>query len=199
MRFWTFTRRKKVMALKSEYQHRWGTYLSLNNKRDLKGKNLTDQQQLELNPYSPIWDERANHTALHIRHCIGDDAYMEFLNILPEETDHWSPQKFSFAFDRVLLLIDQAGVNSTPGPVELAIAACAGPVSIHPYEMAKLKRACPECGASISPHLIDPDGYLVRCDACGFVGHFQDDRAVERWKVHVEEIKERFFAHLVKD
>lgn len=177
----------------------WGTYLAINGKRDLKGRTLTDQQRLDLNPYHPIWDERANHTAQIIRHRIGEDDYQTFLEILPDMVDSWNPQQFCFAFDRALAAIELAPVGQLPGIVDLAVAALCGPISIHPYQMHKVKRTCAKCGASVSPYLIDPQGYLCRCDVCGTEWHFQDDAAIERWNEKIVQIKEQYFSHLIKD
>jgi hypothetical protein len=183
------------MALRAEYKHSWQTYLSLNNKRDLKGNNLTDQQKLELNAFHPLWDQRAHHTALVIRHRIGDDAFLEFQDYLPEEMDSWSPQQFSFAFDRVLTLIESAGIGNTPSPVEMAIVAAAGQVSIHPYEQHKHIRLCPECAANVAPAIMDMHGYLYRCE-CGNIWRHTDQAASDRWQEHIEDVKERYFSHL---
>lgn len=186
------------MSMAQKHTKSWSSYLAQTGKRDLKGKTLTNQQKLELNPFHPIWDERAQHTALVIRHRIGDEAWFEFQDYLPEMMDDWSPQQFSFAFDRVLLLIDQAGINNTPSPIEMAIVAAAGQVSIHPYEQHKLIRLCPECSANVTPIHLDVHGYLYRCE-CGNIWRHTDQAAKERWQEHISDVKERYFSHLISE
>ena len=186
------------MSLSQKSSLSWAGYLAHTGKRDLSGRAMSEQQKIDLNPYSPIWDERAHHTALVIRHRIGDAAFLEFQDYLPEMMDDWSPQQFSFAFDRVLLLIEQAGVNNNPGPIEMAIAAAAGQVSIHPYEQHKLIRLCPECAANVAPGILNEIGYLYKC-ACGNIWRHTDQAAKERWQAHIEDVKERYFSHLTSE
>lgn len=186
------------MAIRTKGGHSLSTYYLLNNKRDLAGRTLTDQQKLDLNPYHIFWDDRAQQTALHIRHRIGDEAFFELQDYLPDVMDGWSPQQWYFAFDRIEQLLDQAGLNNTPSPIEMAIIAAAGPVSIHLYEQHKHLKLCPECKGNTTPAILDGQGYLYKCD-CGNIWRHTDQAAKERWEEHIQNVKERYFSHLTSE
>lgn len=138
----------------------------------------TDDQQHPAEPYHQYWVDRSAQAAQALRSRLGIELHRRLLAALPEEADDWSPQQWTFTFERVLRIIDRLPLGQAPDLPTLLNAA-RQPVSIHPYGAGKLAREC-TCGRRVIPNLLDAEGFHYTCP-CTSTWTVLDDQARQRF------------------